>query len=84
MANTMRLIPWPTNEMYRRSGFLIHGGSRSGLRDASEGCIVLNPNVGREIAACGGGSRLQPESVRTPTQGSNFCAWGISLRKGVQ
>ena len=34
-----RLTPSPSNEMFGRSGFLIHGDNAQG--DASEGCIVL-------------------------------------------
>lgn len=36
----MRLTPDPANEMYGRSGFLIHADSIASPGDASEGCIV--------------------------------------------
>lgn len=37
-----RLHPFPTNAMFGRSGFLIHGDSRSRPGQASSGCIVLD------------------------------------------
>lgn len=37
----LRLKPWPSNEMFGRSAFLIHGDNRKGDRSASEGCIVV-------------------------------------------
>ena len=37
----MRLIPKPTNTMYERSGFLMHGDSIRAPGTASEGCIVM-------------------------------------------
>ena len=36
------LNPIPSNEMFGRSGFLIHGDSRKNPGQASSGCIVLD------------------------------------------
>lgn len=47
----MRLTPDPDNEMFGRSGFLIHGDSTKNDDSASEGCIVLGPMTRRQIAA---------------------------------
>ena len=39
---TMTLTPDSDNEMYGRSGFLIHGDSIANPGTASEGCIIAN------------------------------------------
>lgn len=44
----MRLTPDPSNEMFGRAGFLIHGDNTH--HDASEGCIILGPITRRTIA----------------------------------
>ena len=36
-----RLDPFPSNDMYGRSGFYIHGDNPRGDKSASEGCIIL-------------------------------------------
>lgn len=36
------LDPFPTNEMFGRSGFLIHGDSVINPGKASEGCIIMD------------------------------------------
>ncbi|HUD64672.1 MAG TPA: tlde1 domain-containing protein [Candidatus Sulfotelmatobacter sp.] len=41
------LTPYPTNFMFGRSGFLIHGDSVLRPGDASEGCIIM-PRAVRE------------------------------------
>ena len=46
---TRRLTPAPTNEMYGRSGFLIHGDNAR--NDASNGCIVTTRNCRDSIPA---------------------------------
>lgn len=51
--HAMRLTPDPANEMFGRSGFLIHGDSISHPGNASEGCIVLPRNVRDRISASG-------------------------------
>jgi type VI secretion system (T6SS) effector TldE1-like protein len=40
-APVIRLVPDPTNEMFGRDGFLIHGDSISQPGTASEGCIIM-------------------------------------------
>lgn len=48
----MRLAPDPGNQMFGRSGFMIHGDlapPRAG--QASEGCIILNRSAREAIAA---------------------------------
>lgn len=42
MPNVVRLTPDPSNNMCGRSGFLIHGDSKTNPGNASKGCIVLN------------------------------------------
>ena len=41
----MPLEPDPTNEMFGRSGFLMHGDSLEHPGCASEGCIIMPRNV---------------------------------------
>lgn len=55
------LIPDPANEMFGRSGFLIHGDSISHPGMASRGCIILERAIREQIAASGDGD-LQIES----------------------
>lgn len=43
------LIPEPTNVMEGRSGFLIHGDSKSSPGCASEGCIIASPLARKAI-----------------------------------
>ena len=43
--DTIRLHPAPGNEMYGRSGFLIHGDSLKNPGTASSGCIILEPKI---------------------------------------
>jgi hypothetical protein len=45
----LRLVPDPTNQMFGRSGFLIHGDSIEHPGAASEGCIILPRNVRQRI-----------------------------------
>jgi RHS repeat-associated protein len=45
LLRSMRLYPDPSNEMFGRAGFLIHGSNDPRYRNASEGCIVLPPDV---------------------------------------
>lgn len=46
---TLKLRPHASNQMFGRSGFLIHGDSRRRPGEASEGCIVLAPKFRKEI-----------------------------------
>jgi hypothetical protein len=41
-AWTLRLTPYPENQMCNRDGFLIHGGSSAHPGNASDGCIILD------------------------------------------
>jgi len=47
----MRLTPDPSNEMFGRSGFLIHGDSVKAPGTASEGCIIMSRPVRLAVAA---------------------------------
>lgn len=47
------LTPAAANEMYGRSGFLIHGDSVVHPGTASEGCIIMPRNVREEIHESG-------------------------------
>ncbi len=46
----MRLIPDSDNEMYGRSGFMIHGDSIAAPGTASEGCIIMSHEARQTIA----------------------------------
>ncbi len=48
----MALDPDPSNLMFRRSGFLIHGDNADLNHTASEGCIILSRSIRNQIAAC--------------------------------
>lgn len=52
------LTPDPSNEMFGRDGFLIHGDSVIHPGTASEGCIILSRDV-REAIAISGDKDLQ-------------------------
>lgn len=49
-APVIRLLPEADNQMFGRSGFLIHGESLSHPGEASNGCII-QPKFARERAA---------------------------------
>ena len=55
------LIPSATNEMYGRSGFLIHGDSIEHPGTASQGCIILPRSI-RESIGQSGAHELQVRS----------------------
>jgi len=46
-----RLAPDAGNNMFGRSGFMIHGDNAKGDHSASEGCIIAAHNLRLEIAA---------------------------------
>ena len=48
-AYTIRLRPDPSNEMFGRSNFMLHGDSGRHPGEASEGCIVLPLNIRKKI-----------------------------------
>jgi hypothetical protein len=54
------LFPRPANEMFGRSGFMLHGDSVEAPGCASRGCIVHSPQADREIVY---GSHLPIEVV---------------------
>lgn len=54
----LRLEPDPTNEMYGRAGFLIHGDNVHSPGTASEGCIIL-PRYAREAIWSSGQRELE-------------------------
>lgn len=45
----MPLEPDPANEMFGRSGFLMHGDSLEHPGCASEGCIIMPPQVRQQV-----------------------------------
>jgi hypothetical protein len=49
----LRLSPDHENQMWNRSGFLIHGDSGAHPGSASHGCIVLPRAIREQIAASG-------------------------------
>ncbi|WP_084084416.1 RHS repeat-associated core domain-containing protein [Cupriavidus sp. USMAA2-4] len=53
LPGSMRLTPDPSNTMYGRGGFLIHGDNSRGDRSASEGCIIMNRGVRNQIGGSG-------------------------------
>jgi hypothetical protein len=54
----MPLLPAPTNEMFGRAGFMLHGDSISHPGDASEGCIIMD-RVVRDLVWNSGDHELQ-------------------------
>ncbi|EAA8475333.1 DUF2778 domain-containing protein [Salmonella enterica] len=50
-AWTMRLMPYPENQMCGRGAFMIHGESSSHPGEASDGCIILDLPYRKIIAA---------------------------------
>lgn len=46
----LHLLPDPANDMFGRKGFLIHGDSVVAPGTASEGCIIMSPDVRHAIA----------------------------------
>lgn len=54
----MHLNPYPSNEMFGRSGFLMHGDSLEHPGAASEGCIIM-PRAIRETVWNSNDHRLQ-------------------------
>ncbi|AWK41328.1 DUF2778 domain-containing protein [Photorhabdus laumondii subsp. laumondii] len=46
---TIILDPCSYNDMHGRSAFRIHGASRKDPEHSSEGCIILNRDIRREI-----------------------------------
>lgn len=49
----MRLTPDQTNQMFSRSGFLLHGDSIVAPGSASHGCIIMGRLIREAVAASG-------------------------------
>lgn len=49
----MSLIPDPANEMFGRSGFLLHGDSINAPGTASEGCVIMSRDTRTKVHASG-------------------------------
>ena len=47
----MRLRPQRGTQMFGRSGFLIHGDNKAMNHTASNGCIILGPEIRKQISA---------------------------------
>ena len=47
--DTMRLTPSPTNDMYGRSDFEMHGDNRQQNHTASDGCIIMPHDVRDQV-----------------------------------
>ena len=50
---TLPLTPLPSTNTFRRGGFLIHGDNGERNRSASEGCIILGPNIRDQVIKSG-------------------------------
>jgi hypothetical protein len=59
----MRLIPFTSNEMDGRSGFLIHGDNSSGDQSASEGCPIFSKDI-RNLVGSSGDNILEVYSAQ--------------------
>lgn len=53
LRNSMRLTPLPTNNMFGRAGFLIHGDNRLRNNTASQGCMIFDGDVRDAIGSSG-------------------------------
>jgi hypothetical protein len=49
----MRLTPDPSNTMYGRGGFLMHGDNSYGDQSASEGCPIVPRNIRNRVGNSG-------------------------------
>lgn len=63
---TMALTPSPTNAMYGRSAFRIHGDNSRRNQTASEGCMIFDRGV-RDLIANSGDNDLIVENPLPPT-----------------
>jgi len=45
LRDAMKLEPFPSNEMFDRDSFLMHGDNKKENRSASKGCIILELNI---------------------------------------
>ncbi len=60
LPGSMRLTPDPSNWMYGRGGFLIHGDNSKHNHSASEGCIIANPDLRNKIGSMGRTLQVTP------------------------
>jgi hypothetical protein len=51
--NVMKLTPDPGTNTYGRTGLYIHGDNPCGCHTASEGCIILPPDIRNKISHSG-------------------------------
>jgi uncharacterized protein RhaS with RHS repeats len=51
--NVLHLTPDPGTDTWGRTGFYIHGDNSCGCHTASEGCIILSPNIRNKIGHSG-------------------------------
>lgn len=49
----MNLDPDSSNNMFGRDAFRIHGDNSRGDQSASQGCIILHPNIRNQISNSG-------------------------------
>ncbi len=73
LPDSMRLIPDPSNDMFERSGFLIHGGNMKD-RSSSQGCIVAP----RDCLITIGSSNDKVFEGRPMTISRRFICWSLS------
>lgn len=45
------LYPDPTNQMYGRFGFFMHGDNQYANHSASDGCIIMGPAIRRQVSS---------------------------------
>lgn len=60
---SMRLVPFSTNGMHGRTGFLIHGDNSNGDQSASKGCPILSRDV-RDLIGSSGDNTLEVYSAQ--------------------
>jgi Protein of unknown function (DUF2778) len=49
LPDSMRLTPDPSNQMFHRGGFLLHGPHANDQQNSSTGCPVLEKSVRRKV-----------------------------------
>lgn len=65
---TIHLSPNISNEMFGRSGFLVHGDNKELNHSASEGCIILERLARIELSSGGGNGKLRVIARPVPTE----------------
>ncbi len=64
------LYPDPTNQMYGRFGFFMHGDNQYANHSASDGCIIMGPDVRRQVASSDDKTLVVVSGVASHQQGS--------------